>query len=311
MHVGSVTDEEYPPVTVAGHGAAMHPVAGYPVLLDDLGREGNSLIDHRLELFVGGFAVLGARAVGSGREVAEDPVAVIARHRECRENACRTGESVEAAMRQLPLEFGIGHDELVAVGGPGERDTCRLAHRTVRAVAADDPAASQGLDRSIIAAQRHGHRLAVLGQIRQRPSALDLDALLAQQLGENALGVMLREGSRFRVGGVVLRPGQLACEVQLDRLRRKCDGQARRRVARGDRLVDHADVVEDLQGPGLHDQRAGCGRRCRSTIDDARRNPMPRQLIRHHQASRSRAHHQDRKYRVVHHLSPRCDFATR
>src|SRR6185436_5789678 len=189
-----------------------------PVFLYDLNREGNSLVDHRLELLVAGFAVLGARAVGPGREVAEYPVAVLARHRERRENPCRTRESVQPAVRQLPIQFGIGHDEFVAIGRPGERDARRLADRAVRTVATDDPPAPYGLYRPILSAQRHGHRLAVLGQIGQRPPALDLDTVAAQPLGQDALGVMLRESARFGVGSVILRPGQLAREVQLDRI---------------------------------------------------------------------------------------------
>jgi len=177
--------------------------------------------------------------------------------------------------------------------------------------AADDPPAAHGLDRAILAAQRHCHRLAVLVQIGQCPPSFDLDALLAQPLGQNPFGVVLREGARFGIGGVVLRPGQLAREIQLDRPCRKCDGQARRRFPRRDRPVDDADVVEDLQGPGLDDERAGSRRRGRGAVDDPRADPMPGQLVRHHQAGRPRANDENREYRLVHRQSPRCDFILR
>jgi hypothetical protein len=79
---------------------------------------------------------------------------------------------------------GITTSAREVMGGMGERDPGRLPDRAVRAVAADDPPASHGFNRSVMATKPCGHGIGVLGQIGQRPPALDLDAPLGQGRGE-------------------------------------------------------------------------------------------------------------------------------
>src|SRR5277367_4372852 len=82
MHMCSVAGQEDTPVAVARNTAPVHAIAGHPVLLDNLGWEGHSFVEHRLELFVGRLAVVGAGSLGTGRYVAEDAKPVLAGHRE-------------------------------------------------------------------------------------------------------------------------------------------------------------------------------------------------------------------------------------
>src|SRR6267142_776111 len=48
------------------------------------------------------------RALGSGWDGAEDAEPILARHREGRENPSTTGKPVQFAVRQRPIEFGVG-----------------------------------------------------------------------------------------------------------------------------------------------------------------------------------------------------------
>jgi hypothetical protein len=57
---------------------------------------------------VGRLAVLGAGALGTGWDGAEDAEPILARHREGRENPSTTGKPVQFAVRQRPIEFGVG-----------------------------------------------------------------------------------------------------------------------------------------------------------------------------------------------------------
>ena len=113
----------------------------------------------------------------------------------------------------------------------------------------------------------------------ERDTAFDLDTLAGQQVGENAFGVVLRERARLGVGGVILRPGELTGEVNVDRLVRESNGQLRRRGTCRECLLGYADVVENLQGPRLDDEGTGGGRRLRCPIDDPRHDAVACQFV--------------------------------
>jgi hypothetical protein len=57
-------------------------------------------VEQCLEVFVGRLAVLGAGALGTGWDGAEDAEPILARHREGRENPSTTGKPVQIAVRQ-------------------------------------------------------------------------------------------------------------------------------------------------------------------------------------------------------------------
>ncbi len=129
--------------------------------------------------------------------------------------------------------------------------------------------------------------------------------MTGQQVGEDAFGFVLGEDARLGIGGVVLRPGQLAREVEVDRLVGEGDRQLRGRRARREGLLDHTEVVEDLERSRLDDERAGGGRRLLRPVDDARCDAVSREFVGQQESGRARADYQDAEIGCahVHHLT--------
>ena len=101
------------------------------------------------------------------------------------------GEDGKSA-RHIPVDHDVAehefHRELVA----GEADACRLADSAVRSIAADDIAELRTLDSPAAVPELDVHAAAIIAKAVERHSPLHVHANASKMLGEDPLGLVLR-----------------------------------------------------------------------------------------------------------------------
>jgi hypothetical protein len=156
------------------------------------------------------------------------------------------GEDIQLAIRQFPVEPGVGLDELLGVGGTGKRDTRGLAHAAVYTVGADEPARCQALLATVAVAQLSLNRVLPLHEPLEAHATLDHHAQPGQVIGEDLFGLVLRQHQQPGVGGVQLgHTDQLCAEVKLNQWAASQHlGEPLDRPPGRQRRIDHAHVLE-------------------------------------------------------------------
>lgn len=148
-----------------------------------------------------------------------------------------------------------------------------LAHRAVGAVAADEVAGRQFLGAARGQGEDGSHLVGVLLEGDECGSASDLASVAAEEVLQEALGLVLREG------GEAVR--HLGRQFEIDPrafLTVDVEQLTLQRDSRLQRLPDHPHAVPDLQRPGLDAHGARVGQPRREPVDDPARHSAAAQL---------------------------------
>jgi len=157
------------------------------------------------------------------------------------------------------------------VGAALEGDAELLADGARAAVRADQIGGADGLG-CVLACQRRGDAVVVLGEADQCRAEFDVHAEFGEPIPQDALGPGLAEHPEIRVGDRRSRVDRLAHPALGDELSVQVDTHRRcRHPCRVDGIQD-AQVVEDLQGPWLDAVATGSGEEHGGPVDDPHRD---------------------------------------
>ena len=189
-----------------------------------------------------------------------------------------------SAHSNLHVGEGEGLFELLPLEGQRQR----LAHRAVRAVAPDDPREPRPLVGLPVARQGHGDPIVVLLERADLHRALHVSAEAPEVLGEDALGVGLRDAEHEGVRRVVVLEADVRDARPL--------GVEVRAVERAPGFHEAARDAHDLgnlQGARLDGEGLRLVGRLRRLVDDARSNAVAKELCGHGEPGRAGADDED------------------
>ncbi len=134
-----------------------------------------------------------SRARSVRRHDPDQPPVIRAAHREEEMKAVAPEVDVELVRHHRAGDDGVGDEEDVLVGRPGEVDPGQVAHRAVRAVAAGDPLCLDLPHRAVREFELRGYARGSLRQVDQLGVPFHADAPAAEGLSEQPLVVVLAE----------------------------------------------------------------------------------------------------------------------